>query len=75
MQQHEVMIYLNAMFLPVSLTLFTLGNTYMFFFSNTQLKTLKSDLRTARKRGFADSTAQNLRIQWKSFLLIDFISI
>ena len=36
MQQHEVMIYLNAMFLPVSLTLFTLGNTYMgFFFKHT----------------------------------------
>ena len=41
-------------------------------FSDKQMKTLKSDLKTSRQNAFADSTTKNLRTQWESFLLFCF---
>ena len=41
-------------------------------FSDKQMKTLKSDLKTSRHNAFADSTTKNLRTQRESFLLFCF---
>ncbi len=41
-------------------------------FAELEFKVLRQDLAVSKKSGYAVGTANNLRIQWKSFLLFCF---
>lgn len=48
--------------------LFIHGN----LFSDNQLGKLKDELKTSRKKAYAESTSKNLKIQWEAYLLFCF---
>lgn len=41
-------------------------------FSETQLNTLKTELKSSRRQAYADSTNKNLKIQWETYMLFCF---